>query len=80
MIDNPEDVSTLNPSLSNLRISDDVDSLLVLLQRRKGIPELRKRWNDSIAFGVGLVPTCRFPETSIKNARISGRVRGFDIF
>lgn len=52
----------------------------MLLQRRKGIPDARRRWNASTAPGVGFDPTCRFPDISIRNARINGRARGLDIF
>jgi hypothetical protein len=66
---------TSNPSSRRCADTSRVDSLLVLLQRRNGTPESCRRRNASTGCGVGVDPTCRVPEMSIRSARRAGRGR-----
>lgn len=66
-------MAKLKPIESSLFSNDVDDSLLVLLHNLNGIFESIRRWNASTAFGVGVEPTCRFPEISISKPAMWGR-------
>lgn len=61
-----------NPIRRSFRHSELVDSLLVLLQNLKGIPEARSLCNAWIAPGKGVDSVWSVPERSIRRALIVG--------
>lgn len=56
-----------------LRHISVVDSLLVLLQNRKGMLASRRRVSACAAPGVGVVPISSVPEISMRRAQSGGR-------
>lgn len=61
------------PILASLFRNEAVDSLLVLLQKRKGIDEARMRCIACGAIAIGWVSMWTVPERSISSALMAGR-------
>lgn len=61
------------PMLASCLRNADVDSLLVLLQKRKGIDEDRRRCIACGDMAIGCVAVWTVPERSMRSALITGR-------
>ena len=64
---------TSNPILASLLRTADVLSLLVLEQKRIGMPEARRCCKAGTAPSIALDPMCKVPERSMRRARMAGR-------
>ena len=68
-----------NPICRSFWHSELVDSLLVLLQNLKGMPELRNICKACTAPGKGVDSACNVPERSIRRALMGGDdIAGFN--